>query len=1160
MTLNGMSWIQSWQPYFQGAARNKGRSLYAAGAVLQRPPEQGELIRADVIDGRRHLVVVNGRGAATSAHCTCAHGGKGAYCEHIWAALLAAEDQQEQDELDAPTHDAPPQLPKARKRTQQRQPKRAEAKWESYLTLLRPARFANRPESNPTLPGTQQLVYAVDAPLSEEQQHLVIRVFQRKRTPAGWSRLKPFKVDRDTVARLEQQDDRELCGLLVGPAPLGETYRQNTARTDRPTETFILPRHGRRLLLQRIIETGRACVFDPDRQRALDPQPLRWQTQPWTLWAKGSTDAKGMNIAVQIRRGEEHTPLNAPVLVLPGDDGIVIHNNTAAPLDDRAATQWVQQFRSAHTTNTEPNTLNVDTHDIPKFIDRLYRLPALPELDIPNDVKPKTRTVKPVPHMALYSPDHPEAAAATQGNRGLITAKVWFDYDKRIISPDRTESFITPDAAHKQNQQSPDAPTPPPPDNQLIRRDKTAEKQLLAQLPPLGFQPANDDAQGKVLLPAEHVPSAVGTLIDQGWRVSADRHTVRLPAAPRLSVKSGIDWFELKGSITYQTNDGEEQIPLPSILQALHAGQNAVTLADGSMGMLPYKWLAEHGMIVEIGQLCDDHIRFEGSQAAMLDVLLSEQAAATDADAKFQQIRQRLHGFTTIDPVDQGELFKGTLRPYQRQGLGWLHFLAQVGLGGILADDMGLGKTIQVLAMLERHYADPQKQDTPENPDQQPQTPNPSLIIVPSSVVYNWIDEATKFAPNLRLQAYRGTDRHMLRDAFTDHDVVVTSYGLLRRDIDALRHHRFEFVILDEAQAIKNPASQSAKSARLLDGRFKIALTGTPIENHLGDLWSIFEFLNPGMLGSNTGFARMVRAAAAKTPRNGTPNDDPIPDDDPHLNPEEHPDRSHTVQIARALRPFILRRTKQQVLKDLPPKTEQTIVCEMDPPQRKIYDELLRHYRKTLLNKTDRAASPLADGSTMMVLEALLRLRQAACHPGLIDKQRADEPSAKFDVLLNRLTDLIEEGQKALVFSQFTKLLALVKTRLDRKKITYEYLDGQTRKRKECIERFQSDPDCPVFLISLKAGGLGLNLTAAEYVFLLDPWWNPAVEAQAIDRAHRIGQDKHVFAYRLICQDTVEQRIAELQAGKKALADAVVGGQDSLLKSLTRDDLEKLLT
>jgi SNF2 family DNA or RNA helicase len=358
---------------------------------------------------------------------------------------------------------------------------------------------------------------------------------------------------------------------------------------------------------------------------------------------------------------------------------------------------------------------------------------------------------------------------------------------------------------------------------------------------------------------------------------------------------------------------------------------------------------------------------------------------------------------------------------------------------------------------------------------------------------------------------------------------VLAIYGTVRRDALQFKDLGFDYCILDEAQAIKNAGTLSAKAARLLRADHRLALSGTPVENHLGELWSLFEFLNPGMLGNASVFGRAGR----------------------------NPDPATRSVLARALRPFILRRTKSEVARELPAKTEQTIYCHLEPRDRKLYNELRDYYRSRLLRNVAR------DGMSQMkfqVLEALLRLRQAACHPGLIDRNKTTEPSAKIDTLLAQLDQVIEEGHKVLVFSQFTSLLSIVRARLDKTGIPYTYIDGRTRDREVQVDRFQNSPDVKLFLISLKAGGLGLNLHAAEYVYLLDPWWNPAVETQAIDRAHRIGQTRQVFAYRLIARDTVEEKVLELQQTKRDLADAIITADNSLLHNLTRQDLELLLS
>ncbi len=584
-----------------------------------------------------------------------------------------------------------------------------------------------------------------------------------------------------------------------------------------------------------------------------------------------------------------------------------------------------------------------------------------------------------------------------------------------------------------------------------------------------------------------------------------------------LDIRSGIDWFELHGSVDYEGVVAD----LPALLAAARRGESFVRLGDGTFGVMPADWLAQNERIAALGTADGDHVRFASSQVALLDAWLATQPAVS-CDEAFARVRRELDRFDGVAAVKPPSTFRGVLRDYQTDALAWFAFLRRFGFGGCLADEMGLGKTVMVLAAMEARRVERERDGRP---------PHPSLIVVPRSLVFNWQQEAARFAPSLRVLDYTGGARRDSLDCLREHDIVLTTYGTLRRDIGYLKDVAFDYAILDEAQAIKNARTSSAKAARLLTAEHRLALSGTPVENHLGELWSLFDFLNPGILGA----ASIFTAAGALG----------------HTADQEMLD-----VLSRGLRPFILRRTKDQVAGELPARTEQTLYCELEPPQRALYAELRAHYRASLLGTLEPDGMPR---KKLQVLEALLRLRQAACHPGLVDRTRASAPSAKLDVLMPRLTELIEDGRKVLVFSQFTTLLDLLRTRLDEAGMTYEYLDGKTRDREARVRRFQTE-DCPLFLISLKAGGLGLNLTAAEYVFLLDPWWNPAVEAQAIDRAHRIGQTRPVFAFRLIARDTVEEKVLELQATKRQLADAVVRADRSLIRDLRREDLELLLS
>ncbi|MFQ5560404.1 MAG: DEAD/DEAH box helicase [Nitrospinota bacterium] len=520
----------------------------------------------------------------------------------------------------------------------------------------------------------------------------------------------------------------------------------------------------------------------------------------------------------------------------------------------------------------------------------------------------------------------------------------------------------------------------------------------------------------------------------------------------------------------------------------------------------------------QLGEAKGDKFRFKKNQIGFLDILLSSKPEVK-TDRGFKEFREKIRKFSGVKPKSPSPLFQGTLRGYQKEGLGWLFFLREFGLGGCLADDMGLGKTIQVLALLQMVHGEKENGSAT------------NLVVVPSSLLFNWKEEAGRFTPDLRIFLHGGPGRKKPGEHFKEFDLVLTTYGTLRSDILLFQEIPFHYVILDEAQAIKNSNSQTSKSVRLLQAAHRLALSGTPIENHVGELWSLFEFLNPGILGKKTGFKRGT--AAKKT------------------------GLEERRILAGAVKPFILRRTKEVVATDLPQKTEQTIYCEMKPSQRKVYEELKKHYQFSLVKNVKEKG---VDTNRFQILEALLRLRQVACHPALIKDEMAKTSSCKLDTLRESLKEVVEEGHKALVFSQFTSFLALVKKELDKDGIKYQYLDGSTRDRQERVELFQNDESYSLFLISLRAGGVGLNLTRAEYVFILDPWWNPAVEAQAIDRAHRIGQTRNIFAYRLICKDTVEERVLALQKGKKELADSIISEDKSVLQGLQVEDLEFLLS
>ncbi len=583
-----------------------------------------------------------------------------------------------------------------------------------------------------------------------------------------------------------------------------------------------------------------------------------------------------------------------------------------------------------------------------------------------------------------------------------------------------------------------------------------------------------------------------------------------------LGLSSGLDWFDLQAVVQY----GDQEVSLREVRSALRKGQRYIKLADGSIGQLPDAWLERYKRLFDLAEeTADGQLRIPDYHLPLLDPLLDD-AAQVQAGADFEQRRNRLRDFEKIAPQPIPAGFTGELRPYQKAGLDWLHFLHTYGFGGCLADDMGLGKTIQVLALLQSLREQGKRQ-------------GPSFLVVPKSLLVNWQREAARFTPELRILEYTGITRAKDPDMFKEYDLVLTTYGIMLRDIELLHKTRFDYAILDESQAIKNPLAKSARAARMLNAAHRLVLTGTPVENNTFELWSQFSYLNPGLLGNMEYFKREFAT--------------PI---------ERHQDEAAAQLLRQLIYPFVLRRTKEQVAPELPPRTERVLYVDMEPAQRKIYQHTREYYRKLLLGMIEEEG---LDDTRMKILEGLLRLRQASIHPALLEPTYHGE-APKFELLLETLETLRSEGHKALIFSQFVEVLKLLREQMDALGLRYAYLDGQTHHRQVQVDAFQENPDIPFFLISLKAGGLGLNLTAADYVIHLDPWWNPAVEQQASDRAHRIGQDKPVFVYKLITRDSVEEKILVLQERKQQLVAQLISSEGGFFKSLTVDDVEALFS
>ena len=584
-------------------------------------------------------------------------------------------------------------------------------------------------------------------------------------------------------------------------------------------------------------------------------------------------------------------------------------------------------------------------------------------------------------------------------------------------------------------------------------------------------------------------------------------------ASIAVEIKENIDWFDVNAIIKF----GEYAIPFQKIRKMLLKGKNEFELPNGEIAIIPDSWFVNYS---EIFAFLDDsgtdqkQLKLKKHHIALAQELQKGNLLHLTLSRKLEKLRD----FSTIGEFDLPEGFNGVLRPYQKAGYNWLRFLNEYNFGGCLADDMGLGKTVQALAMLAH--------EKEVNPD------STSLLVMPTSLIYNWELEARKFTPDLKVLVYTGTSRVKDTAQFHQYDLVLTSYGITRMDIDVLSKFYFNYVILDESQAIKNPGSNIAKAVGDLYCKNKLILTGTPIENGTMDLWSQINFVNPGLLGNQNMFKNQFLF--------------PI---------EKKNDMLKAQKLHATIKPFILRRLKSQVATDLPEKLIKIQYSSMTTDQERAYEEVKSYYREQIVNGTGLVG---VQRKQFTLLRGLTQLRQIANHPKMTDSTYKSD-SGKLEDVIHMLGETASEGHKVLVFSQFVRHLAIVREYLDENSMKYAYLDGSTKDRQAQVKSFQEDDGIKIFLISLKAGGVGLNLTKAEYVFLLDPWWNPAVEAQAIDRAHRIGQKNKVMIYKFITKNTVEEKIMALQERKIALAGELISTEESFMKSLSKEDIAALL-
>ncbi|MFN3408328.1 MAG: DEAD/DEAH box helicase, partial [Limisphaerales bacterium] len=713
-------------------------------------------------------------------------------------------------------------------------------------------------------------------------------------------------------------------------------------------------------------------------------------------------------------------------------------------------------------------------------------------------------------------PQAPRFVLELAGGLAQLTGRLQCAYGPRIMTvgvADTAEGVWLPD---------PDVPT------RYATRDLAAENAALARLQRSGF--TGPDAQGRLQLSGQNAVlnflAREFPRLEREWTVTLEERLERSTRQnleriePKFQITpSGVQWFDL--GVVF-TASGGETFSAADIQRLLRSGQSHTRLRNGRIAVL------DTGAVEELQEVLLDcapeqhagGYRIRNTQAGFLEATLREHTKwQVQAPAAWRDCAARQSGAMKLECPPLGDL-ETVLRPYQKHGVAWLQFLRENGFGGILADEMGLGKTLQTLAHLR----------LPRSGERAPH-----LIVCPTSLVFNWVAEARKFTPELKVLALQGPDRHAQFNRIAASDLVVTSYALIRRDAEKYRNLEFDTVVLDEAQHIKNRQTQNAQAVKAVKARHRLVLTGTPLENSVLDLWSIFDFLMPGYLGTAKDFRERYELPITR-------------------------EKSSEAQarLARRLRPFVLRRLKREVAADLPAKLEQVSFCELTPDQRAVYQQVLEATRNEVLAAEGAAGEARA---RMVALTALLRLRQLCCDLRLLkpDGVRPEAASGKLELFSELLEEVIDGGHRALVFSQFVSMLTLLKERLDAEGVKFCYLDGSTTDRAAVVDRFQKNADIPVFLISLKAGGTGLNLTGADTVIHFDPWWNPAVEDQATDRAHRLGQTRVVTSYKLIARDTVEEKILTLQSRKRELIAATLGGEEEFTSALSWDEIRELL-
>ncbi len=1073
--------------YFQVA----GTHLYAAKLVLIEPDTDGVRAAQDLV-------------LTVQAGCSCPHFETGSFCKHIWASCLLLEknlaaqstplsmriDKLKNARLEileeVPTIDEVQQLLTEKNRSEliaqtaqedytpiwQKEIQRVQARLQERESEKKKKEVLFSPLRKQYLPREGHFVLDLDQSL--RKQKFVVVFYGREFLKGGkLGVLKPVKVSKSLISIYPDEADQNLLWNLLG-------YTQETGYGMYRYENElggieIEPQFADKLLLD-LSRSERFYISGSKggaHQITPDtPFPLvEYSRDPWILILSCDETEFAYRLSGHLQNSMQCRELSDDTEML---GPYTIMQNSIAPADFMQQMTWYEVIK-------KNRPLVVPKAEMKNFLALYFSDAQPPELRLPPGIEIPENALQPKTQLLMNF----------KRNSSLIEGQVQFLYgSKKISAKDTSEKIFSFE------------------EQCFYIRDFIFEQNEFQRFLQLG--PELESNSGQYIFKENQFLKSAESAIQMGWQVLAHHQPLSVGKKVSMNLQSGIDWFDLKANFEFSNG---LSFTLPQLLSSLQSGERLIRLGDGSYGLLPVEWLEKFGPLAQFGKIEDDALRLSPVQALFLSSILATDAAFAKSE-RFKTFTNLISELRSAKEVEASSDFHGILRPYQKQGLFWLKVLSQNKLGGVLADDMGLGKTIQVLAMLGEH-----KSAT-------------TLIVAPKSLIYNWIAEAEKFSPNLKVLNLTGSDRHQKKSSLSKYNIVLTTYQTLRMDIEKIKEFKFDYFIMDEAHYIKNSESQSYMACRMIQADNKIALTGTPIENSVTDLLSILSIVCPGLLPDNL-----------------------------NLQKDRDYNKGRLKALSQALKPFIMRRTKDQVLKELPEKTEQILYCELSAPERARYDELRNFYWGNLTKKFEEKGF---EKSKIEVLEALLRLRQAACHLGLLDQKKTSDPSAKFGLLLTQLEEIMTEGHKVLVFSQFTSLLKILGEHLKRDGIAYEYLDGKTTNRQERIDRFQADPEIKVFLISLKAGGVGLNLTAANYVFILDPWWNPQAESQAIDRVHRIGQKQNVFAYKIIAKNTVEEKVLQLQKTKRELAESMLGDGESatqsVFKKLKLEDLSILFS